>query len=261
MFGWFDFIMLHMHERVQHSPQAQAAVQEVRQHTLSIMKQMISWDQVRSSIYKSMQIEPVIPTSRSANLARSKSVQENRHSHRELAELSITQLITQLVQCDQYAREHVLATSNEWKSGRLHRAEPEHYKDITDGLVFRQHSELSRAATPEEHNDVRVALYLYNDDFTSVNAIGTKRGAHKYSVHMAAIANLPLRSRFRAEYILPFLIAQSNLVEDAGLHLILCGVHAAGAIVDDTNNFAAEMRDLANGVQISIPDDEGGGMR
>lgn len=260
VFCWMDLVMNHVLERVKLTHDAEGAVKDAWARTVDVMKEVITWDTVRSTVYKSMQIKPLIPTSRSSSLVRTKNVAEGRHVHRELAEISIIQLITQLLQCDDYARQEILLSSDLWKTGELYCVPPEHYNDITDGEVFRNHPELARAARAEEHDDIRVALYLYTDDFTSVNAIGTKRGAHKYSVHMAAIANLPTRVRFKTEYILPFLIAQSKLVESAGLNQILCGVNADGVQVDE-NNFAADMRQLARGVAISIPDDANGGMR
>lgn len=260
VFSWMDLMFQHAIEHVHASSNPEAALNEVWESTSGVMKEMISWDRVRSTVYKSLQIKPLVPISRSASLVRSKSLHDSKFANRELAELSITQLIVQLLQCDEYARLQILKASDLWKTGNLHRASPNRYEDITDGLVFREHPHLARASTEAEKDDVRVALYLYNDDFTSVNAIGTKRGAHKYGVHMAAIANLPTRVRFRTEYILPFLIAQSKLVDGAGLTQILCGVDESGTMLDH-ENFAGEMRELAKGVVISIPDNENGGMR
>lgn len=260
VFTWMDTIFAHALERVQTASDPAAALTEVWQRTSSVMKEMVSWDKVRSTVYKSLQIKPLVPMARSASLVRSKGVHESKFANRELAELSITQLIVQLLQCDEYARGEILKASDAWKTGELHYAPPKQYKDITDGLVFREHPHLPRAASQDEDQDIRIALYLYNDDFTSVNAIGTKRGAHKYSVHMAAIANLPTRVRFRTEYILPILIAQSKLIEGAGLNQVLCGVNNEGEIIDQ-QNFAAEMRELAKGVDIAIPDNDNGGMR
>lgn len=260
VFSWMDLVFQHAIEQVRVCSNAETALTQVWQSTSGVMKEMISWDRVRSTVYKSLQIKPLLPIARSASLVRSKSLHDSRFANRELAELSITQLIVQLLQCDEYARLQILKASEVWKTGDLDRASPSRYEDITDGLVFREHPHLPRAATEAEKDDIRVALYLYNDDFTSVNAIGTKRGAHKYSVHMAAIANLPTRVRFKTEYILPFLIAQSKLIEGAGLAQILCGVDDSGTMLDD-QNFAAEMRELAQGVVISIPDNENGGMR
>lgn len=259
-FQWVDIILNHVLERVRIMTNHEAAVQDAWERTSSVMKEMISWDNVRTTVYKSMQIKPVVPISRSATLVRSRGAQDSRFAHRELAELSIAQLLVQLLQCDEYAREEICRASNTWKTGELHGTLPLEYRDITDGLVFREHAELSRAAVEGEEDDIRIALYLYNDDFTSVNAIGTKRGSHKYSVHLAAIANLPTRVRFKTEYILPILIAQSKLIERAGLNQILCGVNDEGEIVDQFN-FASEMRELAKGISISIPDSERGGLR
>lgn len=259
VFLWTDIIFANLKESIMEASDPLKAIQDVQDSTLGIMGEMVSWDQVRSTVSKSLQVQSLKPVSTFGGLNPC-MIRVSDAKQRELAQLSISSLIVQLLQCDPYARQNIIAASELWKTGDLYCKAPTSYGDITDGRVFREHKALSGMAEEDEPGDsIRVALYIYNDDFTTVNPIGTKRGAHKYSVHMAAIANLPQACRFRTQYILPFLIAQSKLVQEVGLSRILCGANDKGEVVEHTS-FASDMQDLAKGIPIQIPDDVNGGM-
>jgi hypothetical protein len=78
---------------------------------------------------------------------------------------SIIQTLARLMQNDSEICDQIIATSDDWKSGRLHMTEAAELGDITDGENFRHHK-ISQKADESEVNTVRVGLQLYNDGVT-----------------------------------------------------------------------------------------------
>lgn len=231
------------------------AVTSIHQTYAEILQEFKSWDRVESFMSRELHYPYIEP--------RSRTLQDESHGgeRRELAELQVSALLERLIQDDPNVRECILKTSALWKTGELHAVQPKMMCDITDGAVFRHHPHLARKATDSEMNDVRVALYEYTDEFTTTNPIGTKRGDHKYSTHLSAIANLPIEKRFNSAYIMPHTIAQYKTIKKAGIHQVLCGMSHDGSTILDSDCFAGDMRKLAEGIRIHIPNDEEGGYR
>ena len=82
-----------------------------------------------------------------------------------------------------------------------------------------------------------------------VNAIGTKKGEHKYSVTSCVIMNLPIQARLSFDYIMLLSIVQSKLAKlKGGMAWVVSGLNEKGEqVVDDCH--AAEMRELEKGTR------------
>ena len=68
---------------------------------------------------------------------------------------------------------------------------------------------------------------------------------------------MPAAERFKTDNILLPVLAKSSVYKAKGMARVLCGVGETGVQYDEVN-FAADMRRLAEGVVISIPDDING---
>lgn len=251
--GWFDEVMGHLVDQLDDAL-SKSIVKEVHQCAKGVFTDMLGWSRVYSFMKNKLAMPYIEPRLRP-------SLTGSSENKRGLAELSITQLLSRVLQHSELARKHILESSAKWCSGSLHNVFANELQDITDGDVFRSHPHLAKKAGPDEQHDVRICLYEYTDEFTSVNGLGTKRGLHKYSAHLAAIANLPSRLRFSQDFILPHLLAQYKLVKEHSLARVLCDKDLQGK-VHDADCFASEMRALADhGVHVEIPDDLNGGVR
>ena len=86
---------------------------------------------------------------------------------------SYVQLLTQLLTESRTVRQACIRSSEEWKTGALHNQVPQVYGDVTHGSRFRS-SDMCKAATPIERNDLRIAAHPWNDAFTSVDGMKQK---------------------------------------------------------------------------------------
>jgi len=82
----------------------------------------------------------------------------------DVASFNIVDLIERRLQKDPTFRRTVIAASELWKKGDLYRKSSDKFSDITDGAVARFHPHLMRPATPEESEDLRIALLFNCDD-------------------------------------------------------------------------------------------------
>ena len=162
---------------------------------------------------------------------------------------SIVNTLARLMQNDSDICEQIIVASDEWKTGSLHEVRAAQFFDITDGENFRNHK-ISRKADESEINTVRVGLQLYNDGVTMTNPIGFGKSENKYECCYAAIANLPPRLRFNMDAIQLLELTNSKAFKAYGAVRILGGRDAAGNAVEN-DNFAADMRRLDEGVEIS----------
>jgi hypothetical protein len=82
----------------------------------------------------------------------------------EVISFDIFDLLVQRLQQDKSFRQKIIATSDEWKSGAGYQTTPAVRRDITDGVKARWHPHLMRPATPDEKDDIRIALLHEADD-------------------------------------------------------------------------------------------------
>ena len=88
-----------------------------------------------------------------------------------------------------------------------------------------------------------------------VNALGVARGKHKQCGCQLAVLSLPQEERFKPANILLPVMSRATVYKRHGMSRVLCGVDAEGKQHDEPN-FAADMRQLHEGVWTEIPDDE-----
>lgn len=88
----------------------------------------------------------------------------------------------------------------------------------------------------------------------TVNAIGTKRGAHQYEVSLVSILNISKRKRMSFDYLLMLGLWQAKFAKKVGGALrLLCGIGPDGTRYNETC-YAVEMRALRNqGIPIFLP--------
>ena len=80
----------------------------------------------------------------------------------------------------------------------------------------------------------------------TVNAIGTKRGAHQYEVSLVSILNIFKRKRMSFDYLLILGLWQAKFAKKVGGALrLLCGIGPDGTRYNETC-YAVEMRALRN---------------
>lgn len=90
--------------------------------------------------------------------------------------------------------------------------------------------------------------------------IGAARGTHKQCGCQLAIGNLPAEERFTKANILLPILSRAKVYKKHGMARVVCGVDDQG-VQHDERCFAADMRELDRGVEMSIPDDRTGGVR
>ena len=74
-----------------------------------------------------------------------------------------------------------------------------------------------------------------------------------------AIANLPAEERFKPDNIFFPVCARASVYKQHGMARVLCGVDSEG-VQHDEPCYAADMRELDAGVEMTIPDDKAGGV-
>ena len=172
---------------------------------------------------------------------------------------SIVQLLTVMLQESKTVREHVIASSERWKTGELYQKSPNLYADVTDGSRFRN-SPVCKKATPAEKKDLRIQLHLWNDAFTSVNGMGPKAKQNKWDITLASIVNLPIRLRHYFDHLLLLAIFQHVWgVANGGVAKVLCGVDEEGndlVTASDCLTLRSEIRaSRERKITITLPDD------
>lgn len=201
--------------------------------------------------------------------------------------ISIIESLARLMQEDHEICSHIIAASDEWKTGELHGVPAALLGDMCDGENFRNH-EITRKADESEVDTVRCGLQLYNDGVTvsalpfqnalpdlaephhSPSArprlwcrfqmccpIGFAKSEQKYECCYASIVNLPPRLRFSQHAIQLLELTNSKAFKSYGAARVLSGVNSNGEQVDD-DCFAADMRKLQQGVKVEIPKSDGG---
>ncbi len=166
-------------------------------------------------------------------------------------------LITRKLQHDKHYREQCIEKSEEWKLGEHWNKEPDgEIANFDDGVVARFHPHLMRPATDDELIDLRVAINLNADDIEVCNPLGTARGDHKECGVQCGTLNLKAEDRFCEDNILLPVLAKAKVYKVHGMARVLAGVDHDG-IMHDEPNFAKDMRELAVGRLIKIPDNSG----
>jgi hypothetical protein len=89
------------------------------------------------------------------------------------------------------------------------------------------------------------------------NPIGFSKGEQKYECVYCAIVNLPPRLRYNQDMIQLIELTNCKAFKKYGAARVLSGVNADGNLFDE-DNFAADMRLLREGVEIEIPNVDGG---
>ncbi len=199
---------------------------------------------------------------------------------------NVAALLEHKLQHDKVFRRTVLAKSEEYKRGEQWKKQPEDkIASWEDGTAARWHPHLMRPATSEEVDDVRIPLCFNCDDIEVsaaharlhaaracrsrpsrmsaaqvANPLGPARGKHKQCGCQLATLSLPTETRFKHKNILVPAMARASVYKKHGMARVLCGVDQSGKQHDEPN-FARCMRDLDDGVVISIPDDVHGGSR
>jgi hypothetical protein len=79
---------------------------------------------------------------------------------------SIIETLTRLMQEDESICEHIIASSDKYKSGILHGVASDTFGDVCDGSNFRNHDICRRADDETESVVVRIGIQLYNDGVT-----------------------------------------------------------------------------------------------
>ena len=170
---------------------------------------------------------------------------------------SVTDLVITLLKENADVRRVVLESSAKWKTGELHNVKPDKYVDSTCGTGFRGRAEVVGKATPEQQNDIRIALSGWTDELTTVDGLGNNARKNKYGVVLFALLNLPLYMRHFADYILMCALYQSQFAKaNGGLVRLLTGVEQDGTVHQDGLTLAAEL-DLGRGkgVPLTLPSD------
>ena len=208
----------------------------------------------------------LVPTARSLIEKRKRSllsVEPLIRGHGEQAKLatsfSIVQLLCVMLNESRELRRLVIEASDKWKTGELYQVVPAKYVDATCGSRFRN-SATCKKATPQERDDLRIDLHLWNDAFTSVDGMGAKAKENKYEVVLAALLNLPLWMRHYFDNILLLALFQYQWgTNHGGIVGMLCGVNDQGVESQepcDILNLRAEIRaSQARKITIKLPDD------
>ena len=177
---------------------------------------------------------------------------------KDAAQLSLKQLVARILQHDSKARKLIIAKSEEWKSGKLHKQKAEMLCNMDDGWRIRD-SDLTKKHIPEfdalgkPKKVLRCGIGVHNDDATFVNPIGTKKGEHKDSVTDCTIINLPLIMRHAHAYLLLSSFVNAKLLkEKGGLQWSMCGVDENGKTVVPSC-LAADFR---MEFEVMLPDDD-----
>ena len=171
---------------------------------------------------------------------------------RNAASLSLTSLIVRQLQWSRVARRQTLARSTDFKTGKYYKQTPRVLSCISEGEKVRWSWVMQKSTNPRE---VRMLLQLHVDDVTLVNAIGTKKGEHKYNITRAANLNLDPSERFKWQNLLMLSVVNAKITKDTGMSYLLCGVDKYGVHHFDGSH-AAEFRALEEGIEVFIPDDE-----
>ena len=173
---------------------------------------------------------------------------------------SLIQLLSVMLTESSTIRKHTKKSSDLWKTGDLHCTMPEQYSDVIHGSRFRN-SDICKKATPDQTNDWRIVLHLWNDAMTSVDGMGKKAAENKWEVVLASLVNLPLWMRHYFDHLLLLALVQSKwAVKNGGVARILCGVDDEGKEMNaeyDKINLYQEISASKRGeVDIQLPDDE-----
>lgn len=202
------------------------------------------------------------------------------------------EMITRHLVHDTAYRKQCEAKSDEWKKGDRYRTLPKgQLKDFDDGINARFHPHLLRPATPDEEHDLRIAVNVQVDDlevrahispstlaparpttdltpfYTTLpsalqlcNAIGVARGEHKECGVQVATLNLPAEERFQQSNIFLHTLAKAKIYKVHGMARVLNGRDKSNVLHDDPC-LARDLRELAPGRWIEIPDDKKGGTK
>ena len=174
-----------------------------------------------------------------------------------IVSFDIGELITRKLQHDTKYREACITKSEEWKRGEHWQETPTGQLDnFDDAAHARFHPHLMRPATSEERKDLRVGLIVNADDVEVVNPLGCARGDHKECGVQCATANLDTEDRMAPENIMLPALAKAKLYKVHGMARVIAGVDQDG-VMHDEPNLAADLRALADGKLIKIPDDSG----
>ena len=173
---------------------------------------------------------------------------------------SLVQLLTVMLTESATIRKETKKSSDFWKTGELYGTMPEQYTDVIHGSRFRN-SDACKKATPEQVNDWRLVLHMWNDAMTSVDGMGKKAAENKWEVVLASLVNLPLWMRHYFDHLLLLALVQSKwAVKNGGVARILCGVDDEGKEMNaeyDKINLYQEISASKRGeVDIQLPDDE-----
>jgi len=129
--------------------------------------------------------------------------------------------------------------------------------DIMDGDNARFHPHLMRPATAEEANDLRIGIGIYQDGIEPCNPLGHARGKHKVVCYYYNVANLPARLRNSLTHLQLITVVKASTQKTVGAARVLSGVSSDGVVhSEDTHCFAAQMKQLADGVSIVLPNDK-----
>lgn len=96
-------------------------------------------------------------------------------------------------------------------------SEPAVYRDVTDGLVYREH--LQEVVPPKSTHTV--ILLLYTDEIDVVNPIGAKRGVHKILAVYCSLLNLHVKYRSQLQNIYLVMLLRNTYVKIYGMTVLL----------------------------------------
>lgn len=126
------------------------------------------------------------------------------------------------------------------------------YHDLTDGEVFRSHSELGPDADRTD-GSLRLAFILYYDDVEVVNALGSFTGVHKLGLFYWAFVNHHRSERMALRNIHLATVALEADIAYYGIEQIVCGPPREP---EDGSSIGACLRRLDKGHTIKV--DQGG---
>jgi hypothetical protein len=152
------------------------------------------------------------------------------------------QLVTILLQECKGARLKADESSELWKTGDLYGKKPNIVSDVIHGSRFYNWIEVCGKATPEEENDLRIVLHGWIDAYTPLDGLSQRARKHKYTVLLAALVNLPTRTRHYHDFLLLLLLYNDRYMKaHGGLVRALTGKGMDGTKYDDDVNLAIEL--------------------
>ena len=170
---------------------------------------------------------------------------------------SAVQLVTVFLQeCSPPVRQQIIKSSELWKSGVLYNKKPEVITDYTHGSRFYTRYDVCGKASATEEKHLRVALHMWQDEFSPLDGLSHRARLHKYGIVLLALLNICIEQRFYEDHILLLTLYNSTYAKtNGGLVRMLTGIDKDGKHHDDILPFADELQGDCCPI-IELPNDQ-----